>query len=146
MINIRVRVNHLVKKYGTRDPEKLAKELSIIIKKVPFKSQKTKGFFKKQFGKKFIVINSNLSEFLQKIVLAHELGHATLHVSKSSYYIHEFTLFPRGKYENAANKFAAEILINENDIDTYSLKTMSINELSCYFGVPERLIMYKFFE
>lgn len=146
MINIRIRVKHLVQKFRTRDPEKIAKELNIIIKKVPFKSQKTKGFFKKQFGKKFIVVNSNLSELLQKIVIAHELGHAMLHASKLTSYIHEFTLFPRGRHENDANKFAAELLINELDIDKCCIENMSINQLSSYFGVPERLIMYKFFE
>lgn len=146
MVNIHARVKHLVQKCGTRKPEKIAKELNIIIKKVPFKSQKTKGFFKKQFGKKFIVVNSNLDEFLQEIVIAHELGHAILHSNRLTSYIHEFTLFPRGKYENEANKFAAELLIDEKNVDKYFIQNMSINQLSCYFGIPERLVMYKFFE
>jgi Zn-dependent peptidase ImmA (M78 family) len=146
MINIHARVKHLVQKFDTRDPEKIAKELNIIIKKVPFKSQKTKGFFKKQFSKRFIVINSNLDEFSQKIVVAHELGHALLHCSKLTHYLHEYTLFPHGKHENEANKFAAELLINEKDIDRYYLQNMSINQLCSYFGVPERLIICKFFE
>ncbi|MFL0198427.1 hypothetical protein ACJDU8_23085, partial [Clostridium sp. WILCCON 0269] len=37
MINIHARVKHLIQKYGTRDPEKLAKELKITIIKRPFK-------------------------------------------------------------------------------------------------------------
>lgn len=146
MINIHARVKHLIQKLGTRDPERIARELNIIIKKIPFKSQKTKGFFKKQFSKKFIVVNSNLDEFSQKIVIAHELGHALLHCNKMTYYLHEYTLFPRGRCENEANQFAAELLINEKDIDKSYLVNMSINQLSSYFGVPERLIMYKFFE
>lgn len=144
MINIRVRVKHLIQKYGTRDPEKLAKELNIMIKKIPFKSPRTKGLFKKELGRKFIVINSNLDEFSQKIVMAHELGHALLHSSKLTHYIHEYTLFPRGKYEIDANKFAAELLIDEKDMDKHQFQNMSLNQVSSYFGVPNELVEYKF--
>lgn len=144
MINIRVRVRHLFQKYGTRNPEQLAKELNVIIVKKPFK--KTLGFFKRELGRKFIVVNSNLDEANQLLVIAHELGHALLHGTAGDSYLHEYTLFPRGRYENEANKFAAELLIDECNIDKVSLQNLSINQLSCYFRVPERLIMHKFFE
>ncbi len=146
MINIRARVNHLIQKYETRNPEKLAKELGIIVMKKGFNSQRTKGFFVKELGKKFIVINLNLDERSQSIVMAHELGHALLHSTKQTYYIHEYTLFPRGRIEIEANKFAAQLLVDEQDIDKQDIKGMSINQLACYFHVPERLVIYKFFE
>ncbi|WP_446897480.1 ImmA/IrrE family metallo-endopeptidase [Clostridium sp. LBM24168] len=142
MINIHARVKHLIQKYGTRNPEKLAKELGITIIKRPYK--KTMGFFKKEFGKKFIVVNSNLQEFVQRLVIAHELGHALLHCSNQTVFIHEYTLFPRGKVEIQANKFAAELLINEKDIDKCYLENMSLDQLACYYGVPKQLVKYKF--
>lgn len=68
MINIHARVIHLIQKYGTGSPEKLAKELRIVIIKRPYK--KTMEFFKKEFDKKFIIVNSNLDEFVQRLVLS----------------------------------------------------------------------------
>lgn len=142
MINIHARVKHLIQKYDTRNPEKLAKELGIAIIKRPYK--KTMGFFKKELGKKFIVINSNLNELVQRLVLSHELGHALLHSSNQTSYIHEYTLFPRGRVEIEANKFAAELLIDEKDIDKCYIENMSIDQLACYYGVPKQLVKYKF--
>ncbi len=52
----------------------------------------------------------------KNIVLAHELGHALLHYHKSTCYLREYTLFPRGRIENEANKFAAELLIDVKKI------------------------------
>ncbi|WDU84242.1 hypothetical protein [Caloramator sp. Dgby_cultured_2] len=47
--NMRVRVKHLIQKYGTRNPEKLAREMGIVVVKKPFNN--TMGFFKKALGK-----------------------------------------------------------------------------------------------
>jgi len=142
MRNIKVRVRNLITKYGTRNPEILAKELGITIFKKPYKN--TMGFFKKELRKKYIVVNSNLDEVTQQVVIAHELGHALYHSNNKAVYIHEYTLTPRGKVEIEANKFAAELLINEYNIDKHSAKDMTISQLACYYGVPEQLIKYKF--
>jgi Zn-dependent peptidase ImmA (M78 family) len=142
MINMRIRVRNLVRKHGTRNPETIAKELGITIQKKPF--TKVMGFFKKELGNKFIVVNSNLSEDMQRLVIAHELGHALLHNSKLTNYIHEYTLTPRGRVEIEANRFAAELLINEADVDKHSIENMSLDQLSYYFGVPKELVQYKF--
>lgn len=144
MINIHARVKHLIQKYETRDPEEIANILNITIIKKRFNSTRTKGFYKKASGKKFIVVNSLLDEFSQKIVIAHELGHALLHSSKLTQYIREYTLFPRGKVEIEANRFAAELLIDEKEIDKLYLKELCLNQLANYYGVPVQLIEYKF--
>ncbi|CAM2952612.1 ImmA/IrrE family metallo-endopeptidase [Hathewaya histolytica] len=143
MMNIRVRVKHLVQKYDTRNPYKLAKYLGINIEYKKY-SDSTKGYFLKILRNKFIIINDNLSEHEKEIVLAHELGHAILHHNKDIRFIREFTLFPTGCYENEANKFAAELLIDDNDLDEYSIENMSIDQLACYFSVPKELVKYKF--
>ena len=138
MINIHARVRNLVRKYGTRNPEIIAEELNINIIKRPM-SLKTKGFFRKVLRKKFIVINSLIDEYSQRIVMAHELGHAELHSTANIYFIREMTLYPIGKYEVQANKFAAELLIDDYDIRS----DFTIPQLSIYLGVPEQLIEYK---
>lgn len=144
MINIKIRARNLHRKYGTRNPEIIANEMGIIILKRPYSSTKTKGFFKKELGNKFIVVNSNLSQLDQLIVIAHELGHAILHDSKVALYLHEYSLFPRGKVEVEANKFAAELLINEQDLDKHSMENMTQEQIASYYGVPLELVKYKF--
>lgn len=142
MINIHARVKHLKQKYGTGNPEKLSKELHIEIIRKEY-STYTKGYFIKTLKNKFIVVNSNLDKYSQSIVLAHELGHALLHSSQDIYFIREQTLFPVGKYEVEANKFAAELLIDDSEIYSLKKSELSIPEMSRYLSVPEKLIQYK---
>jgi len=105
---------------------------------------KIMGFFTVELRRKFIVVNSNLDEATQIVVIAHELGHALLHSSRQSFYLHEYTLFPKGKREIQANRFAAELLINEYKLDKYYMQEMTICQLARYYRVPEQFIIYKF--
>lgn len=138
--NIHARVKHLVQKYETRDPLKLARYLNIHVVHKEY-SPYTKGYYIKTIRNKFIVVNSTLDEYSQRIVLAHELGHAILHSSEPIYFIREYTLFPVGPYEAEANKFAAELLI-----DDYDIKDLHYESISCIagtLGVSEELVEYK---
>ena len=71
-------VEKLIKKYDTRDPYELCKCLGI---KIHFydMEKKLKGFFFYQSRQKNIVIDSNVNDILERILVAHELGHAVLH-------------------------------------------------------------------
>lgn len=71
-------VEKLVKKYDTKDPYELCRALGI---KIHFYNmeKKLKGFFFYQSRQKNIVIDSNVNEVLERILIAHELGHAVLH-------------------------------------------------------------------
>lgn len=138
MFNIHARVKHLKEKYGTRNPEKIAKAFDIEIVRKPY-TINTKGFFIKTLRNKYITVNSNIPPQYQSIILAHELGHALLHSSQDIYFIREYTLFPIGRYEIEANKFAAELLIDDDEIR----KDLSIPEMGMWLGVPEELVKYK---
>ena len=119
-MNIKLRVKNLEKKYGTRDPYKLCKRLKINI--IYMDLGEIKGIYKKVVTNKFIVINENLDKFCQKVVLAHELGHAILHRSKEIQALKDYDLFPRfsNQIEIEANTFAAELLIDGDfDNDEY---------------------------
>lgn len=119
-MNIKLRVKNLEKKYGTRDPYKLCKRLKINI--IYMDLGEIKGIYKKVVTNKFIVINENLDRFCQKVVLAHELGHAVLHHSKEIQALKDYDLFPRfsNQIEVEANTFAAELLIDGDfDNDEY---------------------------
>lgn len=118
-MDIKRRVKNLEKKYGTRNPYSLCSMLKIEIFYLDLGD--IKGIYKKILGNKFIVINEKLDEFCQKVVLAHELGHAILHNSKEVQALKDYDLFPRlnNKIELEANTFAAELLIDDNYIDDY---------------------------
>ena len=71
-------VGKLVKKHHTRDPYELCELLGIKIHYYNME-KKLKGFFFYQSRQKNIVIDSNVNEVLERILVAHELGHAILH-------------------------------------------------------------------
>ena len=68
----------LVKRCGTRDPFRIAHELGI---EVLFCDDfgPLKGMYRVIKRNRFIFINKDLSERMQRIVCAHELGHDQLH-------------------------------------------------------------------
>ncbi|WKV08159.1 ImmA/IrrE family metallo-endopeptidase [Thermoanaerobacterium sp. CMT5567-10] len=138
MVNIHARVKHLIYKYGTRNPEKIARNLKMHIRYKEY-NDFTKGYYINLIRNKFIIVNSLLDLNSRRIVLAHELGHALLHFNQDIYFIREYTLFPIGRFEIEANKFAAELLIDDDEIRN----DWSIPEMSCWLGVPEELVKYK---
>lgn len=141
--NIHARVKHLVQKYGTRDPVSIAGELGIEVVYKPY-SNSTKGYFIRSLRNKYIIVNSTLCDDDQRIVASHELGHSVLHPASDIYFIREHTLFPTGPYEIEANKFAAELLIDDHDIDKYMLDNLNAEQIANYYGVPKELVEYKF--
>lgn len=120
-MNIKCRVFNLIRKYKTRNPFKLAKLLDI---EIIFENLgDTKGFFKKVLRKKFIFINSELSNFEQKVICAHELGHALFHSSSDFQFMLDNTsLIKKTKVEDEANLFVSWLLFDDSIEDEYNLK------------------------
>ena len=110
----------LVRRCGTRDPFKIAKELGI---EVLFCDDfgPLKGMYKVIKRNRFIFINQELDERMQRIVCAHELGHDQLHRSLATdNVIREFMLYDmRSTPEYEANIVASEILLDTDDILEY---------------------------
>lgn len=110
----------LVRQYRTRDPFLLAKSLGI---HVLFRDNfnKLKGMYNVIKRSRFIFINSNMSEQMQRIVCAHEIGHDQFHrdlIAKDGlceYMIYRMDSVP----EYQANIFAAEILIENGELFEY---------------------------
>lgn len=112
-MNIRRRVNNLVNKWGTRDPKVLCRYLKITV--IYRDLGNIKGYYTKCLRRKFIFINENLDDFSKKLVLAHELGHALLHGKDVIMMKTCFCCCKDSLYEREANKFAAELLIVEDE-------------------------------
>lgn len=131
---IQQKIDKLVKKNMTRDPFELAKALGINIFYYPF--SKIKGMIITVFEKKIIIINSSLSENLQRVVLAHELGHYTLSPSGSGYFFITQNTLMESKIEYEANRFAAELLVGDEE----PIEGETIEQYANRLGVPLDMI------
>lgn len=112
--------NDLVRRCGTRDPFRIARELGI---EVLFCEDfgPLKGMYRVIKRNRFIFINKDLSSHMQTIVCAHEIGHDRLHRNMAmNDAIHEFMLYDMAtKPEYEANIVAAEILLDTDTIIEY---------------------------
>lgn len=118
MNNIKKITKNLIKNYRTRNPFEIAKKLKIEIIFSDFEN--LRGFFKKVLKKKYIFINSNLNEFEQMLVCAHELGHALLHSSNNYQFMLDNTsILKESIIEKEANLFLKYLLFDDVDLNYY---------------------------
>ena len=136
----------LIKRYDTRDPFELCRELDI---RIWYKDlgNDIQAYFFYQSRIKNIVINQHTSSISQKILCAHELGHGLLHKELAAMRgFHEATFFDstsRAEYE--ANLFAAELLIDDNELlERLSGEEQSLFDLAKGLYVPAELLDFKF--
>lgn len=77
-------------------------------------------------GKAVIYVNSNLSEYEQRTVLIHELGHVAKQRDEKELY--DVTINMKLKMEYGANKFMIQYLFNRY-IDDTDIEPQSVNYL-----------------
>lgn len=111
------KANHLVKECGTRDPNRIARELGIEVMPCDFKRQK--GAYKVILRNRFIFIKQDLHPVMSNIVMLHEIGHDILHQSEAiaAGGFKEFNIFNmqdiRMEYE--ANIFASQVALDDDE-------------------------------
>ncbi len=137
-------VEKLVKKHHSRDPYELCKLLGIKIHYYDME-KKLKGFFFYQSRQKNIVIDSNVNEVLERILIAHELGHAILHtkIAMMKGFQEMEVLDGSSQEEDEANFFAAELLLEDEKV-LECLSEYSFFETAKILYVPAALLDYKF--
>lgn len=135
---IQEEVKRLKEKFKTIDPFLIAEKLNIIVH-IRYMHLEINGFYKYQQRNRFIVINKNLSDEMQKFVCAHELGHAILHSDINTPFFKRYTLFSVAKVEMEANTFAVELLLLDANLDT----NITIQEASAMYEVPKEVIHLK---
>lgn len=109
----------LVKKYGTRDPVKIAEELGIVIR-YGDGFRKLLGMYTYMLRHRVIIVNSNLDDIEKSLVIAHELGHDALHRELAKTGHADCSLFgSENAAEMEANAFAAHLLIDKEEMDGY---------------------------
>lgn len=142
MGDIKKTVNQLINKYNSNDLYELASFLDINIINMELGS--SLGMYRYIKRNKFIFLNNNLDEITKRFVLAHELGHAILHTKNNCFYLKHNTFIKINYFEVEANKFAAEILIDDEELETCIENGYTIEQMASYFQVPIGLVEYKF--
>ena len=140
----------LISRYGTRDPFRICREKGI---EVMFRDDFTgqKGAFSLMLNVPFIFINNNLSDEMKRIVCAHELGHAMLHRKlcrqRKNQTIYEYEIFDiRSSTEYEANIFAANLLIDEHEMNEYMSYGYDIVQTARAMNLNVNLLLIKLHE
>ena len=139
-------VERLIKKHDTRNPLELCKAMDIQVRYKDLDNS-IKAYFVVISRIKNIVINNRIHSTVQRILLAHELGHAVLHqeiaLLRGFQELELFDTHDPTEYE--ANLFAAELLIEDCEL----LELLNDSDKS-FFGVarelyvPAELLDFKF--
>ena len=109
-------VARLRRRYGDSDPARLCREMEIQLLYQPLGSHPgaIKGYFIVCKRIRAITVNMDLPPVMQRIITAHELGHAVHHKSSRAQAFHDVVLFDQtSALEKEANLFAAELLLRE---------------------------------
>lgn len=108
-------IKEIKSKYDTYCPYEIckSKDIAVVNKEL---AGGVKGFAVNVFEKYVILLDSNLSETESRFTLAHELGHIFLKHNLNVLFLTEKTMQVTDKFENAANKFAT-ILLLENALE-----------------------------
>ncbi|MEG2935539.1 MAG: ImmA/IrrE family metallo-endopeptidase, partial [Clostridium sp.] len=133
----------LKKKYKTSNPLNLAKELNI---DVCYKETTSlKGFYVNILRNKYIVLSSTLTEEEIRIICAHELGHHILHRNLGIKMFQDELCISKIKSipEIEANYFAAELLIDDEDMEELISYGYSYEEIAAELGVHKELVIIK---
>lgn len=141
-------VKRVMRKYDETDPFRLAKAMKIIVSYEPLGLYEgcCKGFFIVHRRMKHITINSDLPEELQRVVLAHEIGHCVLHNSAGAMAaFHEMVLFDTVDFrEYEANIFASELLLSDEDVLEALNDDLFFFQAASLLCVPAEMLDFKF--
>ena len=140
-MDIKARVNRLVRFYKTRDPFEMIKGMNIILVNYPLEG--VRGFYQYFQRNNIIYLDEKLSDSERRFVLAHELGHMMLHKKSNAIFMDTRTQFNTSKYEQEANLFAMELLLPDQILDEYVQSGYSAEQLARITGYYTALIELK---
>jgi len=138
-MNQKCAADSLVRKYGTRDPFRIADALGISVVRVPLSG--IRGFFHKMKRCKLIFLDDNLNDPDARFVCAHELGHALLHRGYNRIFMDSHTYFAVNRYEIEADQFAVDLLYDDDAL--HDLLEYPIQIAADSMGVSIELAEYR---
>ena len=139
------KVEKLVRVYHTNDPYELCDALNISIKLKDL-GEVIKAYYFSHSRIRKIVLNSNVSEPMQRILVAHELAHDRLHqklaILGGFQEVAFFDISRPTEYE--ANIFASELLINDKELlGMLNFDEKSFFDIAQELDVPAPLLDFK---
>lgn len=140
---IHKKAKNLKKKYKTSNPLNLAKELNIDV--VYKATNSLKGFYVNILRNNYIVLSTNLTEEETRIICAHELGHHILHRNLGIKMFEDELCISKVRSipEIEANYFAAEFLIEDEDMEELLSYGYTYEEIAAELGVHKELVIIK---
>lgn len=129
----------LVRKYGTRDPFRIARELNYVVIRTPMKG--IRGFYQMLHRRHVIYVSSELPEPEARFVCAHEIGHAQLHRGHNRIFTDTNTYFATHRPEIEANRFAVQLLYDDEDLRFFL--DYPIQLAADFMGVSVDLAQYR---
>lgn len=144
-MDIRKKVNTLIRKYGTACPDRLAAALDIEIIYIDLGGDVYGSYVKYKRMKRIMLDVEHTPERLQPFVLAHELGHAVCTPDANTSWLTTYTLAINvDRVERRANEFAVNLLLNDEYIEEH--REYSLYQLAAIRGVPENLVELRCFK
>ena len=135
-VDIKRKVNQLVRLFGTRDPFEMIKGMNVILVFYPLDG--VRGFYQYFKRNNIIYIDESLSRHDQQFVCAHELGHMFLHKRSNALFMDTRTQFNTSRYELEADKFAMNLLVSDSFLEEYA--SFSVEQLSRLLGYDQKLV------
>ena len=139
-------VNEMVARAGSRKPEEICKAYHIQVRPRDLQRRlKAYYFYVSRIHK--IVIDDNITDDFRDILIAHELGHFSLHkdIAMMSGFQELEVLEKRDSepLETEANLFAAELLLTDEEV-LDCLQDYTFFETASMLGVPAALLDFKY--
>ncbi len=146
--DIAARAAAIKRRYGARDLFRLcdAMGIRVVIHDTALSVRDFKGLSMIKFRVPVILLNSGMKEDLTRVVLAHEIGHSVLHRELAALRgFHDFDLFGmKDRTEYEANVFAAELLLDSDEVLDVLNKDVTFFGAAQLLRVPPELLDFKF--
>lgn len=132
----------LKREYCVSNPFDLAEALGIRIEYEKLNS--VKGLYVSMIKHCFIVLNEEINEQEEALVIYHEIGHHILHRHLATAPFQERQLLDTtSKPEMEANIFAANMMIDDNDVISYASENCTSEFMAKSLMVPHELVLIK---
>ncbi|WP_040195829.1 ImmA/IrrE family metallo-endopeptidase [Candidatus Soleaferrea massiliensis] len=129
--------------YHTKEPRELCECLDILVLPSELPEQ-VRGFYTNIQNRRIIYLNKRLSALEQRVVCAHELGHALLHTDMNAVFNARCTLFCAARYEHEADLFSAFLLVDPDEYAPELFEDFTAEQIAGQLQLPAELIRLRF--
>lgn len=142
-LSIYRKADRLVSRFGTRDPELIAKGSGIVIYDI-LDTDELLGMYCVRWRKRMILLNQRLETHMRTNVIAHELGHDQEHRQLAKSGLQEFNLFNmQSRTEYEANAFASHILLDTDEVLSYARNGYDVVQIAQAMDTNINMVLIK---